>query len=220
MKQLAFVFLLALTTSVFSQEMFQGKFSVTGKSIEGVWISTGNGALIGDIKYAIYTDKDKLYMAIIASEVYTVFPLEKKEIDNKTRYYDSRPNSSDYYILSPGGLDVFDSQGYIDTYKYGNLEGPFNVNKVTTIGVWLFPDYTESGEDAKIVLYSDMEHYYMAEIYPGGPAIYPLEKKVTTLETRYYDKLSSEGDYFVIGSAGLKYYDTNGYIITFEKSSL
>ena len=65
-----------------------------------------------------------------------------------------------------------------------------------------------------------MENYYLAEIYSGGHAIYPLEKKVMTLGTRYYDKLSSDGDYFIIESAGLKYYDSQGYIATFEKSIL
>lgn len=220
MKHFAISVLVLLSAAAFSQQIHQGKFSTSGKSIEGVWILSGNGPLVGDLKHAIYTENGKLYMAIVASEVYTVFPLDKKVVENKTRYYDTRPNSSDYYIISSGGLDVYDSQGYINTYEYGNLEGSFNVTKVDAIGVWLFPEYTKSGEDAKIVIYTDMDKHFLAEIYSGGTSIYPLEKKVTTLETRYYDKLSSQGDYFVIGSTGLKYYDSKGYITTFEKSSL
>lgn len=220
MKKIIVLMLIVLSAAASAQQVRQGKFNPAGKSIQGVWIDKGNGSLVGDLKYAIYTENGKLYMAIVASEVYTVLPLLVKEVDKKTRYYDTRPGSTDYYSIGPEGLRVYDSQGYITTFENGVLSGSFNVKEKKTIGVWRDPNYAASEGEVKAVIYVEMEKYYMVVIFKDGFDRYPLEVKTVNGETRYYDTLSSTGDYFVIGTDGLKVYDSLGYIDTYKKASL
>ena len=122
MKQLLVSILLLSSIFAYSQETYNTKFSATNKTLIGVWIESPDVASVdGQMKVTIYTKSNKTYMALIASDGYIEKSMTKKVVSNTTRYYDNSSSFGEYYVISSQGLKVYDSQGYIATYKKSRL---------------------------------------------------------------------------------------------------
>lgn len=122
MKQLTILILLTLSLSGYSQEIHKKKFTTTGKTIIGVWIESEDVATVyGQMKVVLYTEKDKPFRAQIDTDGYIVYSMTRKKVGNTIRYYDNNSSFGEYYVIGEQGLKVYDSQGYIATYKKSKL---------------------------------------------------------------------------------------------------
>jgi hypothetical protein len=117
-----FLVLLLSSISAYSQGTYNKKFSTANKSIIGVWIESLDVATVyGQMKVVIYTKNNKPYMALIATDGYIEKTMTKKKVGNTIRYYDNSSAFGEYYVIGNQGLKVYDSQGYITTYKKSRL---------------------------------------------------------------------------------------------------